>query len=67
MDEVVAFGQVKTEIGGHFDPNTYSFTCPFTGVYEFRLHAFAQASRSIKLRIDIPLDTQYWISAGHDQ
>ena len=33
IDEVVVFDQVISNFGGHYNPDTSSFVCPFDGVY----------------------------------
>ena len=52
--EVVEFAYAATNIGNHFDSNTFTFTCPVTAVYEFRLHL--QSSAAQPAQLDIKLD-----------
>ena len=33
----IAFSEVVSNVGNHYDPSAFVFTCPYTGFYEFSL------------------------------
>ena len=49
--EVVVFDQVISNFGGHYNPDTSSFICPFNGVYMVNVNV--QASPGETVYVDV--------------
>ena len=51
MDEIAWFDETMTNIGGHFNPATSSFVCPYHGVYMFSFTFNADTGDAVHLGI----------------
>ena len=62
-NEVVAFTQVLSNFGGHFNPNISSFMCPYDGVYMFSMTI---ATFNSYVRVWLFRNTEFLAAANPD-
>lgn len=51
--DVILFDGIISNYGSHFNNNTSTFTCPYSGLYLFMLHVTNHTPKSIFAQIDI--------------
>ena len=62
--EVAHFDALISNIGGHFNPSTSSFVCPYHGVYLFSINFNSEDSNDLQLAIVI--DSEVKVQAYAD-
>ena len=72
VGQIAQFVQTFSNIGGHYNPATSSFVCPYKGVYVFSIHFSADSNDRLRLTIVIDgvatvkawAEAQYEITTG---
>ena len=49
--DVVQFDAIVSNIGNHYSPDTYKFTCPYNGLYLFNVNFVAYSNYQMTVKI----------------